>query len=871
MEDHHSNTSAQQEVPPDFEQPRHLWHPLYQRIDSSITANEQPHEVPVPSTRGGGGTVQNPSSQVDYAPLLYPNAVGAQVDLLAQLGLPPAGPVISQQVPPVDQLPPPPSTSLPVAAPIQQAAPSASPSASTTAATAVAAPSAGSTFTATASATPPIPAVPAAPSPAPSTRPTSGPGSRQRWTPAEDAELVKLVKQVPPLTWTEIGEKMGRKGGGCGMRWYKVLRARVETELAAKAASASPAPHESASTTGFAAPFPSVVQPVPTFAPTPLDAIDPSLQPSRHMVVGSSSPATAVAAVASRPTPTEGSTPKSRANQNRRVVNPVRTGIPMNVLTTAFPPVLPPSANKAGHPYPLPPPALPDAGTSTIGAQPAGVHANSGPHYLPDAAMVANPPVPFSNNTVLRGRRTKAIPTLKAELEAARTAPPPPPPTPPAEGEEEQPRKKVKKRGNTVHVCPAENCGAAFKRSEHLRRHYKSVHRGEKPWPCQIEGCGKSFSRKDNLQQHQALIHLVRASYHYPDGTVTADPPSPSSAANVTTTFEAVEINRTNTDGTRPSRARKKAPVTVGMPRVAADQTTFTAGQQPGMSNEIDSLLELSSTFDGEAGSALLDTLAGSKRPLATGGDGGVGAADKRPRLDPTSTTTDQAPPTNAGLDMLAVASSVYPFLPDIHDMSHASTSPAASPRASSGFLAFKDSPKPPRPEGIPFPAAYDLFMHPVTPLIFSVIYFATAKTLSHYQNGRNRIKGRGWDVAVVAHNLFLALYSAWTFVGTAPQIFGAFWRGWMANGIAGLAHAFCDSQLVVWGSQTFPRYTYIFYLSKYYEIMDTAILLLKGKKVGMLQSYHHAGAVWTMFAGYRAQAMPIWLFCVFNSFVHSI
>ncbi|GAA5887173.1 hypothetical protein JCM6882_009473 [Rhodosporidiobolus microsporus] len=90
-------------------------------------------------------------------------------------------------------------------------------------------------------------------------------------------------------------------------------------------------------------------------------------------------------------------------------------------------------------------------------------------------------------------------------------------------------------------------------------------------------------------------------------------------------------------------------------------------------------------------------------------------------------------------------------------------------------------------------------------------------------------------------------------------------------DGIAGLTHAFCDSQLAVWGSTSFPRFTYLFYASKYYEVLDTAILLLKGKKVGMLQSYHHCGAIWTMFAGYRAQAMPIWLFCVFNSFIHTI
>lgn len=31
-----------------------------------------------------------------------------------------------------------------------------------------------------------------------------------------------------------------------------------------------------------------------------------------------------------------------------------------------------------------------------------------------------------------------------------------------------------------VHSCPAEGCDAAFKRSEHLKRHYRSVHLGAK-------------------------------------------------------------------------------------------------------------------------------------------------------------------------------------------------------------------------------------------------------------------------------------------------------------------------------------------------------------------------------------------------------
>ncbi|GAA5895441.1 hypothetical protein JCM8208_005236, partial [Rhodotorula glutinis] len=72
---------------------------------------------------------------------------------------------------------------------------------------------------------PPAPAPPPAPSSAP--RRGRGPGSRARWTPAEDAHLVHLVRVVPPLTWNEIGADMGRAPTGCSMRWYKFLRERV--------------------------------------------------------------------------------------------------------------------------------------------------------------------------------------------------------------------------------------------------------------------------------------------------------------------------------------------------------------------------------------------------------------------------------------------------------------------------------------------------------------------------------------------------------------------------------------------------------------------------------------------------------------------
>ena len=43
-------------------------------------------------------------------------------------------------------------------------------------------------------------------------------------------------------------------------------------------------------------------------------------------------------------------------------------------------------------------------------------------------------------------------------------------------------------------------CSRRFRRQEHLKRHYRSLHTEDKPFECQ--DCGKKFSRSDNLAQH---------------------------------------------------------------------------------------------------------------------------------------------------------------------------------------------------------------------------------------------------------------------------------------------------------------------------------------------------------------------------------
>ena len=65
--------------------------------------------------------------------------------------------------------------------------------------------------------------------------------------------------------------------------------------------------------------------------------------------------------------------------------------------------------------------------------------------------------------------------------------------------------------------------------------------------------------------------------------------------------------------------------------------------------------------------------------------------------------------------------------------------------------------------------------------------------------------------------------------------------------------------------------YGWIFYLSKFYEVLDTLIILAKGKFSSTLQTYHHAGAMMCMWSGMRYMSPPIWIFCFVNSGIHAM
>ncbi|TVY75817.1 Elongation of very long chain fatty acids protein [Lachnellula suecica] len=216
-----------------------------------------------------------------------------------------------------------------------------------------------------------------------------------------------------------------------------------------------------------------------------------------------------------------------------------------------------------------------------------------------------------------------------------------------------------------------------------------------------------------------------------------------------------------------------------------------------------------------------------------------------------------------------------------------------------------------------PFSISSSLFvdaLDPKVPITIACTYAVTVALLNYYNRTAGNkpwaiSKTRGFFWFVVAHNIFLAVYSAWTFVGMFNALRESFvsWSG--PAGLAGTVDSLCkihgarglgnavaydgaQSRWVAHSPSTIfladggvpdptdmgrlwneglAFYGWFFYLSKFYEVLDTAIILAKGKRSSTLQTYHHAGAMMCMWAGIRYMSPPIWMFVFVNSAIHAL
>ncbi|CAO3639509.1 unnamed protein product [Cunninghamella echinulata] len=165
---------------------------------------------------------------------------------------------------------------------------------------------------------------------------------------------------------------------------------------------------------------------------------------------------------------------------------------------------------------------------------------------------------------------------------------------------------------------------------------------------------------------------------------------------------------------------------------------------------------------------------------------------------------------------------------------------------------------------GIPFPEYYDFFMSWKAPIGIATVYALTVHLLNPSATkakvSRVEAKNQGAGTAsqsskfmtafVFLHNLALAVYSFATFYNMVQSLHKLYNRG------QSIHFSYCDKDSFLW-NDSLGYWGYIFYLSKYYEVIDTMIILLKGRRSSLLQTYHHAGAMITMWSGIRFRAPP--------------
>ncbi|KDO35322.1 hypothetical protein SPRG_00171 [Saprolegnia parasitica CBS 223.65] len=154
--------------------------------------------------------------------------------------------------------------------------------------------------------------------------------------------------------------------------------------------------------------------------------------------------------------------------------------------------------------------------------------------------------------------------------------------------------------------------------------------------------------------------------------------------------------------------------------------------------------------------------------------------------------------------------------------------------------------------------ALYLAFSGPLCRLLVSLFNLEMSEA-----DKKARKRGKFVTGLSIVHNIILAVYSGWTFINTAPIFYATF-----AN--HGFMGAVCDAGNTVWPQMSW--WITHFYISKYYEFVDSWIVYLKGDKPIFLQTFHHAGIVIMMYGMVITEnAFSGMVTTTFNSFIHTI
>ena len=170
---------------------------------------------------------------------------------------------------------------------------------------------------------------------------------------------------------------------------------------------------------------------------------------------------------------------------------------------------------------------------------------------------------------------------------------------------------------------------------------------------------------------------------------------------------------------------------------------------------------------------------------------------------------------------------------------------------------------------------------NPSLPFIAVFLYLALSGPI-FFTIGKNRLIPKSVvKIITIFHSFFLTVYSGWTFYNSilicidfyqkldSGEEYNSFLEESKAPLLYGLL---CDPEDRLWKKYHLGFWITHFYISKYYEFIDTWIIQLKGIQPMFLQVYHHAGIVLIMYGFVITQNTNAGaIVLVFNSFIHTI
>eukprot|EP00483_Globobulimina_turgida_P007293 UN07307 len=168
--------------------------------------------------------------------------------------------------------------------------------------------------------------------------------------------------------------------------------------------------------------------------------------------------------------------------------------------------------------------------------------------------------------------------------------------------------------------------------------------------------------------------------------------------------------------------------------------------------------------------------------------------------------------------------------------------------------------------------------IHLIPPIIVSIGYWVSIQIFQPSKSKQeetlllrkkaNKSKKQSFEpsllnIFVFIHNMLLCFFSVLCFVNTFGVLFSLLYNNGLYDGACRIKDAYETTSYGYW--------SYLFMLSKYYEVIDTYIVILKGRRPINLQVYHHIGAMIGCAWFHFDSSVGSVIFIVPNAFVHSI